>query len=77
MDTTQTIGGYLIVGGAILVALGAILVWAPRAFWWIGHLPGDIAITGERVSFYFPLTTLIVLNGLLYFLLRLFDWFRQ
>jgi hypothetical protein len=77
MHTTQTIGGYLILGGVVLAAIGAILVWAPRAFSWIGNLPGDVAITGERVSFYFPVTTLIVLNGLFYLILRLIGWLRQ
>ncbi|HYA27463.1 MAG TPA: DUF2905 domain-containing protein [Acidobacteriota bacterium] len=41
---------------------------------WLGHLPGDISIQRDRFSFYFPLTTCIIISVVislvLYFLRR-------
>ena len=36
---------------------------------WIGKLPGDIFIKGEKVTFYFPITTCIIISLLLTLLL--------
>jgi hypothetical protein len=39
---------------------------------WLGHLPGDISIKGEKFSFYFPITTCILISIALTFILSLF-----
>lgn len=61
------IGGIL-----ILLGLGAILVGKIP---WVGKLPGDIIIKKENFSFYFPLTTCLILSALLS--LILFLWHRK
>ncbi|WP_018247765.1 DUF2905 domain-containing protein [Orenia marismortui] len=62
------IGGHVILIGIILVFLGiAIKLGFP-----IGRLPGDINIKGENFSFYFPLTTSILLSLIISFILKLF-----
>jgi Protein of unknown function (DUF2905) len=65
------LGKMLIVFGLIITACGVALTLAGRIPW-LGKLPGDIAIRKENVSFYFPLTTCILISAIISFLLWLF-----
>ncbi|MBZ5578413.1 MAG: DUF2905 domain-containing protein [Acidobacteriia bacterium] len=56
------LGRALIVLGLVLVAMGLLVTFAGRLPFRIGRLPGDIAIHGKNSSFYFPLTTCILLS---------------
>jgi hypothetical protein len=56
------LGRLLITIGVILVAAGLVVSYAPFR---LGRLPGDIYIHGKNSSFYFPLTTCILLSVLL------------
>jgi uncharacterized protein HemY len=66
-------GKTLIFLGLALIALGLIITLAGKIPW-LGHLPGDIYIQRERFTFYFPLTTCILISVIitlvLYFLRR-------
>ncbi|MEE9274221.1 MAG: DUF2905 domain-containing protein [bacterium] len=64
-------GRLLIVLGAVLVAVGALLVLAPKIPF-LGRLPGDIHIRGKNFSFHFPIVTSILLSVVLTILLNLF-----
>jgi uncharacterized membrane-anchored protein YitT (DUF2179 family) len=64
------IGKLLIVFGVILVILGATFMLAGRLPW-LGRLPGDIYIQRRNVTFFFPLTTSILLSLVLSLLLSL------
>ena len=55
------LGKTLISFGIVLVIAG-ILVSLSDKLPWLGHLPGDIHIQRGRFSFYFPLTTCIVVS---------------
>ena len=66
------LGKPLIIMGLILVVAGLLISFAPRLPAWLGRLPGDISIKRENFSFYFPLTTCLLLSALLSFLLWLF-----
>lgn len=67
-------GKYLIlIGGAILV-LGIIIFFFSGSLKWLGHLPGDIRIGRENFRFYFPLTTLILINLIIYLAFRIWKW---
>ena len=68
------IGKTLITFGVILIAVGAILVFANRIPL-IGRLPGDIYVKKENFSFYFPLTTSILISVIVSFILWL--WSRR
>lgn len=50
----------LIIIGLILVALGVLWPWLGRIG--LGRLPGDIAIEGEKFSFYMPITTGLLIS---------------
>ena len=61
----------LIFFGVTLIILGAVFMLAGKIPW-LGRLPGDIYIQRRNVTFYFPLTTSIVLSvvlSLLFYLL--------
>jgi hypothetical protein len=62
-------GKFLVIVGIIIVLIGLGLHYGVRIPW-IGKLPGDILIQRENFTFYFPLTTGILLSliiiGILY-----------
>jgi hypothetical protein len=58
------LGRGLIVLGAVIAAIGVLLVLVGRVPW-LGRLPGDISIQRGNWSFYFPLGTSIVLSIIL------------
>lgn len=60
----------LIIVGTVLVVAGLFWPFASRLG--LGRLPGDIAIKGDGFSFYFPLTTMIILSIIATALFRLF-----
>ena len=59
------LGRLLITLGLILVVAGLLVTFAGRLPVRLGRLPGDISIHGKHSSFYFPLTTCILLSVLL------------
>ena len=68
----DSLGKMLILFGVILVLLGGLLLLAGKIPF-LGRLPGDIIIRRARWSFYFPLTTSIVISILLTLLFSLFS----
>jgi hypothetical protein len=65
------IGKMLIVMGIFLVLVGAAFIFADRIPY-LGRLPGDIHIKRERFSFYFPITTSIIISIILTIIFSLF-----
>lgn len=64
--------GKMLIGiGIVLILIGMIMTVGPKIPW-IGRLPGDIAIQRDNFSFYFPLTTCIIISILLTLLFYLF-----
>ena len=64
-------GRLLVVLGLVAVAVGLVLIMAPRLPW-LGRLPGDFVVKRDHVTFYFPLATSIVVSIVLTILLNLF-----
>ena len=64
------LGKALIFLGIVLVVLG-LLVTVGAKIPWLGHLPGDIYIEKERFTFYFPLTTSLLISLILTLVLYL------
>lgn len=56
-------GRLLIFAGLMLVVLGLLVTIGDRLPFKIGRLPGDIVWRGKNSTFYFPLTTMLLLNG--------------
>lgn len=61
----------LILFGVVLAVVGALLLVVGKVPL-LGRLPGDIVIRRENWSFYFPLTTSIVISIILSLLLSFF-----
>lgn len=53
----------LIVLGIVLLLLGLLWPWLGKLP--LGRLPGDIVVEREGSSFYFPITTLVLMSGAL------------
>jgi hypothetical protein len=64
-------GKTLIYIGIALVALGLIFSVVGKIPW-LGNLPGDITIQRERFTFYFPLTTCILISVIITLVLYFF-----
>lgn len=65
------IGKMLIGMGVLLIVVGGILYFGGK-FLPLGKLPGDIRITGEHGSFYFPVMTCIIISIVLSVIANLF-----
>lgn len=61
-------GRLLIYVGLAIVAIGVLVSMGLP----IGRLPGDIAVKRDNFSFYFPITTSIILSIILTVILALF-----
>ena len=64
------IGRILLVIGLVIAGIGLVLVFAGKIPWF-GRLPGDFFWRGKNASFYFPLTTSILVS----LVLTLILWF--
>jgi membrane protein implicated in regulation of membrane protease activity len=64
------LGKLLILCGGILVIVGALLLLAGKTPW-LGRLPGDIYIQRPPLSFFFPLTTSLLISAILTLVLYL------
>ncbi|MFC2149389.1 DUF2905 domain-containing protein [Candidatus Auribacterota bacterium] len=64
----KIIGKYLVIFGIILIGAGTVFWFFPKFFSFFGKLPGDIVIKKKDLSFYFPLTTCILVSLILTFI---------
>ncbi len=61
----ETFAKYLVIGGIILILVGGGVYLAAKFGIPLGRLPGDIRIEGENGSFYFPITSSILVSVIL------------
>jgi len=64
MSDLNSIAKIIILTGISIALVGLIMLAAGKISW-IGKLPGDIYIKRDNFSFYFPITTSILLSILL------------
>jgi formate hydrogenlyase subunit 3/multisubunit Na+/H+ antiporter MnhD subunit len=65
------LGRTLIIAGLLLVAAGLLFTFAGKIPW-LGRLPGDIYYKSDRLTFYFPIVTSLVVSVVLSLLFYLF-----
>jgi hypothetical protein len=65
------IGKILIAAGVILIIVGLAYLFADKIPF-LGKLPGDIYVKKEGFSFYFPITTSIIISIILTILFSIF-----
>jgi hypothetical protein len=69
----ESIGSLLLALGGLIAAVGAVVYFAGDKLKWIGHLPGDISYQSGNFSFYFPLTTLLLVNAVIGILIKILN----
>ncbi len=57
--------------GIALVLLGVLIYFFHEKLSWFGRLPGDIRIEKENFRFYFPITSMLLISGLINLILYL------
>lgn len=67
----ESIARYLMIGGIVLFLIGGGIYLAAKFGIPLGRLPGDIRIEGENGSFYFPVTSSILVSVALTALLNI------
>ncbi len=65
-------GRFLVVLGIVLVVIGLLWPWLGKIG--LGRLPGDIVIERENFTFYFPITTSILVSLVLSLI---FSWLQR
>ncbi len=55
-------GRLLLIIGLAIAFCGLVILVATRYLPWLGNLPGDFRIEGERYKIYFPLATMILIS---------------
>lgn len=65
-----SLGKALVILGVVLVVIGAA-IWALPRVPFLGRLPGDIYIQRGNFTFYFPITTAIIISIVLTIVLSL------
>jgi uncharacterized protein HemY len=65
------LGKTLIYLGLFLVVVGLVFSLGGKIPW-LGHLPGDVYIQRERFTFYFPITTCLIISVIVTLVLYLF-----
>lgn len=64
----------MVLTGVVILVVGLVLIFLEKVPFF-GKLPGDILIKKENFSFYFPLTTCVLISILLSAISYL--WFRK
>ena len=71
----ENIARGLVIAGIVIAFIGLILLFTPRIPFigeYLGRLPGDIYIKKKNFTFYFPITTSIIISVIISMLLYLF-----
>ena len=67
----ENIARFLVIGGIVLILIGGGVYLAAKFGIPLGRLPGDIRIEGQNGSFYFPITSSILVSVVLTIVLNL------
>ena len=63
---------WIMIVGAILLVIGALMHFAPWTLNWFGKLPGDVRIETERGSIFIPISSMLILSIVITVLVNLF-----
>ena len=61
----ENLARFLVIGGIVLILIGGGVYLAAKFGIPFGRLPGDIRIEGKNGSFYFPITSSILVSVVL------------
>jgi hypothetical protein len=72
----DAVGRALVVAGVVILVIGLALMFADRVPF-VGRLPGDFTVRGDRWTVYAPIATSIVVSLVLTAALSLFAWLAR
>jgi len=72
MNDFSQFGKVFLIIGLVVVGIGLLMMIGGKIPW-IGKLPGDFFFKGEKFTFYFPLTTSILVSVVLTLILWLIN----
>ena len=64
MFDASSLGKTLVLFGVLLIFFGGIFMLGGKLSWF-GRLPGDVYLQKKNLSFYFPITTSIIISIIL------------
>lgn len=67
----ESMARFFVIGGVFMILIGGGIYIFSKFGIPLGHLPGDIYIKGENGSFYFPLTSCILISVILTIILNI------
>jgi hypothetical protein len=73
----ENLSRYIIFAGIALIVIGVIVFGLAKLNIPLGRLPGDIRIEGKNGSFYFPVTTSILISIVLTILVNIIGRFLR
>jgi len=76
IPNVEAIGRALVIAGAVILVIGLALVFADKVPF-VGRLPGDFTLRGDRWTVYAPVATSIVVSLVLTAALSLFAWLAR
>ena len=68
----KEIARMMMIGGGIIILIGLTLYFVGGYFKWFGKLPGDIRVEKPGFTFYAPITSMLILSGIVSLLIWLF-----
>jgi hypothetical protein len=77
MDPLRDLGRLLLILGAVITTVGALLYFGARLPFRLGRLPGDIIHRGEHSTVYFPIVSCLVISAVLSLIIWLFSHLRR
>ena len=77
MDPLRDLGRLLLILGAVITTVGALLYFGARLPFRLGRLPGDIIHRCEHTTLYFPIVSCLVISAVLSLILWLFSHLRR
>lgn len=63
---------WLMLAGAVVFMIGAIMHYAPWMLNWFGKLPGDINIRSEHGRIFIPVTSMLLVSLIVTVVINLF-----
>ena len=77
MDPLRELGRALLILGAIIAVVGALIYFGARLPFRLGRLPGDIIHRGEHTTLYFPIVSCLIISIVLSLILWFFSHLRR
>lgn len=63
---------WLMIAGALLMAVGVLMHFAPWSLSWFGKLPGDIRVETEHGKIFIPITSMLIISVVFTLLINIF-----